>query len=102
MSSNQSGRPRAKLNKARIQTCPPPKLYHYRAEAWIAFASIQILDPKGMKCAAFQTIMVRALKWLAHRPPGDLCRRISRLRKRFRCGNRKNDLMRGYFSCEAE
>ena len=29
-------------------------------------------DPKGMKCAAFQTIMVRALKWLAHRPPGDV------------------------------
>ena len=28
-------------------------------------------DPKGMKCAAFQTIMVRALKWLAKRPPGD-------------------------------
>jgi len=27
-------------------------------------------DPKGMKCAAFQTIMVRALKWLAKRPPG--------------------------------
>lgn len=25
-------------------------------------------DPKGMKCAAFQTIMVRALKWLAKRP----------------------------------
>jgi hypothetical protein len=24
-----------------------------------------------MKCAAFQTIMVRALKWLAHRPPGE-------------------------------
>jgi type 1 glutamine amidotransferase len=29
-------------------------------------------DPKGMKCAAFQTIMVRALKWLAHRPPGEV------------------------------
>ena len=28
-------------------------------------------DPKGMKCAAFQTVMVRALKWLAKRPPGD-------------------------------
>ncbi len=28
-------------------------------------------DPMGMKCAAFQTIMVRALKWLARRPPGD-------------------------------
>ena len=28
---------------------------------------------KGMKCAAFQTIMVRALKWLAHRDPGDAC-----------------------------
>jgi type 1 glutamine amidotransferase len=33
-------------------------------------------DPKGMHCAAFQTIMVRALKWLAHRdfdpaPPKD-------------------------------
>lgn len=27
-------------------------------------------DPKGMHCAAFQTIMVRALKWLAHRDPG--------------------------------
>ncbi|HEU5072240.1 MAG TPA: ThuA domain-containing protein [Verrucomicrobiae bacterium] len=25
-------------------------------------------DPKGMRCAAFQTIMVRALKWLAKRP----------------------------------
>jgi type 1 glutamine amidotransferase len=25
-------------------------------------------DPAGMKCAAFQTIMVRALKWLAKRP----------------------------------
>jgi type 1 glutamine amidotransferase len=25
-------------------------------------------DPKGMKCAAFQSIMVRALKWLAKRP----------------------------------
>lgn len=25
-------------------------------------------DPQGMKCAAFQTIMVRALKWLAKRP----------------------------------
>ena len=25
-------------------------------------------DPKGMRCAAFQTIMVRALKWLAGRP----------------------------------
>ncbi len=24
-------------------------------------------DPKGMHCAAFQTIMVRALKWLARR-----------------------------------
>jgi type 1 glutamine amidotransferase len=30
-------------------------------------------DPKGMKCAAFQTIMVRALKWLAGRDPGDAC-----------------------------
>jgi type 1 glutamine amidotransferase len=29
-------------------------------------------DPKGMKCVAFQTIMVRALKWLAHRPPGEV------------------------------
>jgi type 1 glutamine amidotransferase len=29
-------------------------------------------DPKGMKCAAFQTIMVRALKWLAKRPPGEV------------------------------
>ena len=29
-------------------------------------------DPKGMKCVAFQTIMVRALKWLAKRPPGDV------------------------------
>lgn len=28
-------------------------------------------DPKGMKCAAFQTIMPRALKWLAGRDPGD-------------------------------
>jgi type 1 glutamine amidotransferase len=28
-------------------------------------------DPKGMRCAAFQTIMVRALKWLAKRPAGD-------------------------------
>jgi type 1 glutamine amidotransferase len=28
-------------------------------------------DPKGMKCVAFQTIMVRALKWLAGRDPGD-------------------------------
>lgn len=28
-------------------------------------------DPKGMKCAAFQTIMIRALKWLAGRDPGD-------------------------------
>jgi type 1 glutamine amidotransferase len=28
-------------------------------------------DPKGMKCAAFQTIMVRALKWLAKRPPDE-------------------------------
>ena len=28
-------------------------------------------DPKGMHCAAFQTIMVRALKWLAGRDPGD-------------------------------
>jgi uncharacterized protein len=27
-------------------------------------------DPQRMKCAAFQTIMVRALKWLAKRPPG--------------------------------
>lgn len=27
-------------------------------------------DPKGMHCAAFQTIMVRALKWLAGRDPG--------------------------------
>jgi type 1 glutamine amidotransferase len=30
-------------------------------------------DPKGMKCAAFQTIMVRALKWLAGRDPGTVC-----------------------------
>jgi len=30
-------------------------------------------EPKGMKCAAFQTIMVRALKWLAGREPGDAC-----------------------------
>lgn len=30
-------------------------------------------DPKEMKCAAFQTIMVRALKWLAGRDPGDVC-----------------------------
>ena len=30
-------------------------------------------DPKGMKCAAFQTIMVRALKWLSGRDPGDAC-----------------------------
>jgi uncharacterized protein len=29
-------------------------------------------DPKGIKCAAFQTIMVRALKWLAKRPPGEV------------------------------
>ena len=29
-------------------------------------------DPKGMKCAAFQTIMVRALKWLAKRPAGEI------------------------------
>lgn len=28
-------------------------------------------DPKGMHCVAFQTIMVRALKWLAGRDPGD-------------------------------
>lgn len=28
-------------------------------------------DPKGMHCAAFQTIMIRALKWLAKRDPGD-------------------------------
>ena len=28
-------------------------------------------DPKGMHCAAFQTIMVRALQWLAGRDPGD-------------------------------
>ncbi len=28
-------------------------------------------DPKGMQCAAFQTIMIRALKWLAGRDPGD-------------------------------
>ncbi len=27
-------------------------------------------DPKGMHCAAFQTILVRALKWLAGRDPG--------------------------------
>ncbi len=27
-------------------------------------------DPKGMHCAAFQTIMIRALKWLAGRDPG--------------------------------
>lgn len=30
-------------------------------------------DPKGMRCAAFQTIMVRALKWLAGRDPGAVC-----------------------------
>lgn len=30
-------------------------------------------DPKGMKCAAFQTIMIRGLKWLAGRDPGDVC-----------------------------
>jgi len=29
-------------------------------------------DPKGMKCVAFQTIMVRALKWLAKRPAGEV------------------------------
>ncbi len=29
-------------------------------------------DPTGMKCAAFQTIMVRALKWLAKRPGGEM------------------------------
>lgn len=28
-------------------------------------------DPEGMKCAAFRTVMVRALKWLARRPPGE-------------------------------
>ena len=28
-------------------------------------------DPKGMRCAGFQTIMVRALKWLAGRDPGE-------------------------------
>jgi type 1 glutamine amidotransferase len=28
------------------------------------------LDPKGIRCAAFQTIMVRALKWLAKQDPG--------------------------------
>jgi len=28
-------------------------------------------DPLGMRCAAFQTIMVRALKWLAKRPVGE-------------------------------
>jgi uncharacterized protein len=28
-------------------------------------------DPKGMRCAAFQTIMLRALKWCAGRDPGD-------------------------------
>lgn len=28
-------------------------------------------DPKGMKCAAFQTLMPRALKWLASRDPDD-------------------------------
>lgn len=28
-------------------------------------------DPQGMRCAAFQTIMVRALKWLARRPVGE-------------------------------
>lgn len=27
-------------------------------------------DPKGMHCAAFQTIMIRALKWLAFSDPG--------------------------------
>ncbi len=27
-------------------------------------------EPKGMQCAAFQTIMVRALKWLAGHDPG--------------------------------
>ncbi len=30
-------------------------------------------DPHGIRCAAFQTIMVRALKWLAGRDPGDAC-----------------------------
>jgi len=30
-------------------------------------------DPKGMRCAAFQTIMVRALQWLAGRDPGTTC-----------------------------
>jgi type 1 glutamine amidotransferase len=30
-------------------------------------------DPKGMHCAAFQAIMVRALKWLAGRDLGDVC-----------------------------
>ena len=28
-------------------------------------------DPKGMHCAAFQTIMIRGLKWLARREPGE-------------------------------
>jgi type 1 glutamine amidotransferase len=28
-------------------------------------------EPQGIKCAGFQTIMVRALKWAAKRPPGD-------------------------------
>jgi type 1 glutamine amidotransferase len=28
-------------------------------------------DPKGLHCAAFQTIMIRALKWLASRDPGE-------------------------------
>ena len=30
-------------------------------------------DPKGVKCVAFQTIMVRALKWLAGRDSGYGC-----------------------------
>ena len=29
-------------------------------------------NPEGMRCAAFQTIMVRALKWLAKRDPGSM------------------------------
>jgi hypothetical protein len=28
-------------------------------------------EPRGMRCAAFQTIMIRGLKWLAGRDPGD-------------------------------
>lgn len=28
------------------------------------------VEPPGVRCAAYQTLMVRALKWLAHRDPG--------------------------------